>query len=121
MNKKLDEASDPQQSLTYTSVLLFILLYPLVALLYDLKTLKDKERAYTWYTVDAGDVAGAWFMFLIRAGGYAMAAFVIYKLLQQLSLMIQMPPAIIILVLVLTLVLIVEIPNWIITMWLRKK
>lgn len=121
MSKKLDESSDPQQSFTYNSVLLFILLYPLVALLHDLKTLKDKERAYEWYTVDAGDITDAWFMFLIRAGFYAMGAFGMYTLLQQLSLMIQMPPAVIILVLVLVLVLIVEIPNWIITMWLRKK
>lgn len=96
------------------SLLFCILFFPLVVLIDDLKSLKDKDCVYI---VDAIEI---WLKFLLLGGFYTMVACTICTLLYRLSLL-PTETQITAVSIILVLVLIITIPTWLIARWANKK
>lgn len=130
MSKELDELSDTceeyvklfnanPQKRSFTrrvtdSFLFCMLFFPLLALIDDLKSLKDEKRVYV---VDAIE---AWIKFLLLGGAYTAVAVAICALLYRLSLL-STETQITLVSIILVLVLIIAVPSWLITRWANKK
>lgn len=129
MSKELDELSDTCEEYVellcgpakptlkeriVDSWLFSLLFFPILNLIDDLKSLKDKGCVHVTDSIEV------WMKFLLLGGGYTMVAFAIGTILYQLSLL---PAETLITVssIILVLVLIITVPVWLITRWANKK
>lgn len=96
------------------SFLFYMLFFPLVMLIDDLKSLKAEK------CVHVADAIDAWMKFLLLGGAYTAAAFAICVALYRISLL-STETLIIIVSIILVLALIISIPIWLIVRWANKK